>query len=388
MGPNQPILAGIRIVDLTSVIFGPYATMMLADLGADVIKVEPPTGDAFRAAGAPVKTPGMGACTMTLNRGKRSIALDLKSDADCAVMRDLLATADVFIHNVRCDAIERLGFDYETVKAIKPDIIYVHCVGFGSAGPYADLQAYDDLIQGLTACTDLLRHCDGNPRQRYLPMAIADKVSGLYGAQAVQSGIIHKLRTGAGQFIEVPMFEAMTHFTYEEHLFGATFVPPHGQILYPRQVSPTRQPFPTADGHLCIVLYTDDKLLMFLNLVGRGEVLADPRFCDRPGRIANMGELYLILGEIVATRTTAEWVKLCAEVAIPAMPTHTTETVLQDPHLVATGFFRQREHPTEGPYLEMQPPVIYGGAAQAELRPAPLIGEHSVEIRAELAGRR
>jgi crotonobetainyl-CoA:carnitine CoA-transferase CaiB-like acyl-CoA transferase len=384
MDPAQPVLAGIRIVDMTSVIFGPYATMMLADLGADVIKVEPPTGDAFRAAGAPVHTPGMGACTMTLNRGKRSIALDLKDDDDCAVMRDLLATADVFIHNVRADAIARLGFDYASVQEVKPDIVYVHCVGFGSGGPYAELQAYDDLIQGLTACTDLLRHADGNPKQRYLPMAIADKVSGLYGAQAVQSGIIHKLRTGHGQFIEVPMFEAMTHFTYEEHLFGATFVPANGPILYQRQVSPTRQPYPTADGHLCIVLYTDDKLVMFLNLVGRGDVLADPRFADRAGRMANMTALYVIIGEIIATRSTATWVQLCADVDIPAMPTHTTETVLADPHLVATGFFKLREHPSEGPYLEMQPPVRYGGAAQADLRPAPRIGEHSAEIRAEI----
>lgn len=384
MTAQQAVLDGIRIVDLTSVIFGPYATMMLADLGADVIKIEPLGGDTFRAAGKPVATPGMGACHMTLGRGKRSVALDLKTEADCAVMRALLATADVFIHNIRADAIDRLGFGYAAVKAIRPDIIYVHCVGFGSDGPYAPLQAYDDIIQGLSGCTDLICHMDGNPTPRYLPMAVADKVSGLYGAQAVQAGIIHRLRTGHGQFIEVPMFEAMTHFTFEEHLFGATFVPANGPILYSRQVDPARQPFATLNGHLCIVLYTDNKMTQFFELVGRSDVLQDPRFCDKITRFRNITQFYQVLGEVLATRTTEEWVTLCRNAEIPAMPIHRAHEVIHDPHLQATGFFREREHPTEGRYLQMQPPLRFSDAAAPEFRHAPKIGEHNAEILAEL----
>ena len=378
------VLGGIRIVDLTSVIFGPYATMMLADLGADVIKIEPPTGDTFRMSGKPAKTKGMGACHMTLGRGKRSVALDLKQAADKEVLRKLLATADVFIHNIRADAIERLGFDYESVKALKPDIIYVHCVGFGSDGPYAELQAYDDVIQGLTGCTDMICKVDGNPAPRFLPMAAADKVAGLYGAQAVQAGIIHKLRTGNGQHIEVPMFETMTHFSYEEHLFGATFVPPNGPILYTRQIDPERQPYKTLDGYLCIVLYTDDKQVEFFHRTGNGHYMSEPRFADRVARFKNLSELFAVMGEIIATQTTAYWVDWCRTNSIPAMPAHRVEEVMSDPHLVATGFFRERQHPTEGTYIEMQPPLRFSGSAPRDLRMAPQICEHTDEVLAEL----
>ena len=378
------VLGGIRIVDLTSVIFGPYATMMLADLGADVIKIEPPTGDTFRMSGKPAKTKGMGACHMTLGRGKRSVALDLKQAADKEVLRKLLATADVFIHNIRADAIERLGFDYESVKALKPDIIYVHCVGFGSDGPYAELQAYDDVIQGLTGCTDMICKVDGNPAPRFLPMAAADKVAGLYGAQAVQAGIIHKLRTGNGQHIEVPMFETMTHFSYEEHLFGATFVPPNGPILYTRQIDPERQPYKTLDGYLCIVLYAVDKEVEFFHRTGNGHYMSEPRFADRVARFKNLSELFAVMGEIIATQTTAYWVDWCRTNSIPAMPAHRVEEVMSDPHLVATGFFRERQHPTEGTYIEMQPPLRFSGSAPRDLRMAPQIGEHTDEVLAEL----
>jgi len=378
------VLGGIRIVDLTSVIFGPYATMMLADLGADVIKVEPPTGDSFRMVGKPTVSKGMGACHMTLGRGKRSLALDLKVAADAQVLRKLLETADVLIHNIRADAIARLGFDYETVKAIKPDIIYVHCVGFGSDGPYADLQAYDDVIQGLTGCTDMICHVDGNQAPRFLPMAAADKVAGLYGTQAVQAGIIHKLRTGNGQHIEVPMFETMTHFSYEEHLFGATFVPPTGPILYPRQVDPMRQPYRTRDGYLCIVLYTDAKQVEFFERTSNAAFLADPRFADRVARFKNLSSMFEVLGGIIAERTTAQWVEWCRDNSIPAMPAHRVGDVMQDPHLVATGFFREREHPTEGRFVEMQPPLKFSASTPRDLPMAPQIGEHNAEILTEL----
>ncbi len=242
--PDRAMLEGIRIVDLSSVVFGPYATQMLADMGAEVIKVEPKGGETSRFIGKHAKNRGMGSLHMTLNRGKRSIELDLKSEEDAALMRKLLKTADIFIHNVRGKAIKKLGFDYEQVRGLKPDIIYVHCTGFGQNGPYRDLQAYDDVIQAATGVATLLPRADGNPRPRYFPSLIADKVAGHYGAQAMLAALIHKLRTGEGQLVEVPMFVAFATFNLTEHMQGATFDPPNGSFGYHRQLDPGRQPFP------------------------------------------------------------------------------------------------------------------------------------------------
>ncbi|MEY4952403.1 MAG: hypothetical protein RL299_827, partial [Pseudomonadota bacterium] len=220
---SQRMLEGIKVIDLTSVVFGPYCTQILADLGAEVIKVESPgVGDPFRWSAAAPVTPGMAPGFIALNRGKRSVALDLKAEADRAVMRRLLAEADLFVVNVRGKALERLGLDYEAVKAIRPDIIYVHCVGFGQDGPYADLQAYDDVIQAASGTATLLPRADGDPRPRYLPSLIADKVAGLHGAQGALAALFHRERTGEGQLVEVPMFEAFTSFMLLEHLGGQT----------------------------------------------------------------------------------------------------------------------------------------------------------------------
>lgn len=384
---NSKLLEDIRVVDMTSVIFGPYATQTLADCGADVIKVEPPTGDQFRFAGKPANSRGMGACHMTLNRGKRSIVLDLKNEDDQAVMRDLLATADVFIHNVRAHAIEKLGFGYDAVRAFAPDIAYVHCAGFGSDGPYAPLQAYDDVIQAASGMTSMLPRADDNPAPRFVPAAIADKVSGLHAAYATLTAVIHKLRTGEGQFVEVPMFESFTHFSFEEHLYGATFDPPVESIVYKRQAEPTRQPFPTADGHVAIVPYTDadwGKLLM---------VLGDPEFVEKEpydtplGRFRNQPGMFLRIAELTPAKTSEEWTKLLNDVSIPCMPCRDVADIFDDPHLKATGFFKRREHPSEGGYIEMQPPVRFGARPEPELGPAPRLDEHGTEIREELAKR-
>jgi crotonobetainyl-CoA:carnitine CoA-transferase CaiB-like acyl-CoA transferase len=224
------MLDGVRIIDMTSVVFGPYATQMLADMGADVIKVEPPIGDISRYLGKAAKTHASGSTHLTINRGKKSAVLDVKRASDAAVLRNLLKTADVFVHNVRARAMDRLGFGYETVKAIKPDIIYAHFSGFAQDGPYRDKQAYDDVIQAATGTCSLASRVDGNPKPRYIPSLIADKVSGLYGAQALLAALFHKERTGEGQHVEVPMFEAFTNFMLEEHLQDATTVPPLGPI--------------------------------------------------------------------------------------------------------------------------------------------------------------
>lgn len=380
------LLEGVRIVDLTSVVFGPFATAMLGDLGADVIKVEPPTGDVFRYAGAPAVTKGMGPCTLALNRNKRSIVLDLKVPDDAAAMRELIAGADVFIHNVRLKAIERLGFGYDAVRALRPGIIYAHCVGFGSGGPYSDLQAYDDVIQAATGTATLLGRVDGDRTPRYLPSLIADKVAGLYAAQAVLAAIVHRQRSGEGQFVEVPMFEAFSHFMLQEHLYGATFEPQTYPAGYPRQLDPHRQPFPTADGFVSIVPYTDQAVLALFDLLGASDVLTREPFTTPKGRGLNMSALYAEVARHTPARTTAEWCALLRAAQIPAMPVRDLEDMRADPHLVATGFFADATHPSEGAHVAMRHPVRYGAMPIHPQAPAPRIGEHGAEIRATLTG--
>jgi crotonobetainyl-CoA:carnitine CoA-transferase CaiB-like acyl-CoA transferase len=382
---TNAMLQGLRIVDLTTVVFGPYSTQTLADMGAEVIKVEGITGDIFRYAGHPAHTPGMGPGHMTLNRGKASIVLDLKTEADKEVMRELLATADVFIHNVRTQAIERLGFGYEDVKALKPDIIYVHCVGFGSDGPYADLQAYDDLIQAATGTTSLLPRVDGNPKPRYMASLIADKVAGLHGVYAVLGAMVHKLRTGEGQHVEVPMLEAFTQFILKEHLYDATFVPPTGSIGYERQIEPNRQPFPTKDGHIAIVPYTDASMVRLFKVLGGDTILAKPEFATPQERAKRQSELYRLIGELTPARTSAEWCELLHAAELPALPACDLTEVTEDPHLKATGYFRQRTHPSEGEFLEMRPPVRFSALPDPELGFAPLLNQDGPALRAQLA---
>lgn len=373
------LLEGIRIVDLTSVVFGPYATEIMADLGASVIKVEGPEGDQFRHAGRPRTTRGMGPCTLNLNKGKQSLAVDLKTDAGKAALRAQLEQADVFIHNVRGAAIERLGFGYEAVRAIRPDIIYVHCVGFGSGGPYAGLQAYDDVIQAASGTATLLPRVDGDATPRYLPSLIADKVAGLHGAYSILAAVIHRLRFGEGQFVEVPMFEAFTHFMMQEHLFGAALVPPLEPAGYPRQVDPNRQPFPTADGHISLVPYTDAALCRLFALLGADDLLADPRFAEPMDRMRNISQAYREIAARTPAKTSAEWCAILAEAQIPAMPVRDLADVPADPHLAAVGLFDLREHPTEGGYLHLKSPVRFG-VGECETGPAPRIGEHNAVL--------
>ncbi|QCB54939.1 CoA transferase [Sphingopyxis sp. PAMC25046] len=383
------MLSGIRIVDLTTVIFGPYATQMLADLGAEVIKIETPgMGDISRYLGNGVPDPTMGSIHLTVNRGKRSIALDLKKPEDAAVLRDLIADADVFFHNVRGKAIARLGFDYDGCKALKSDIIYVHGTGFGQDGPYADLQAYDDVIQAATGTTSLLPRVDGNPAPRYFPSLIADKIAGQFGAQAILAALVHKLRTGEGQEVEVPMFECFASFMLTEHLRDDTLDPPIGPAGYPRQLDPTRQPFPTSDGHLAIVPYTPESTARLLSLLGSADLLETPDYEAAKAKGQHMPIIYSEIARKTPAKTSAEWLELFAANDIPAMAARDLQDVREDPHLVATGFFRGRTHPDVGTFHEMQPPVKYGAMPPRDLGFAPRVDGDGAAIRDELAARR
>lgn len=377
------ILQGVRVLDLTTVVFGPFATQILADLGADVIKVEPPEGDAFRYSGKSARSKAMSPGHMNLNRGKRSIALDLKVDADCETMRDLIRFADIFIHNVRADAIERLGFGPEAARAINPDLIYIHCVGFGSGGPYAGLQAYDDVIQAASGAATLAGRVDGGGGARYLPSLIADKVAGLYGAQAALAAYTHRLRTGQGQFVEVPMFEAFSQFLLLEHLAGLTFDPPNASACYFRQIDPDRQPFPTKDGYVSIVPYALDSWDRVFEVLGDTAFLMSPDFADPASRFRNQARLYRRAAELTPAKTSGEWSALFNAARIPCMPVRDIAQILEDPHLQAVSFFKRRLHPSEGAYFQMNYPVRFEGAPPA-LRDAPMVGEHGEEVRREL----
>ena len=382
---TTPMLSGLRVADMTTVIFGPYCTQILADLGADVVKVEQAGGgDISRNVGKSAHTPLMSGLHLRLNRGKRSVVWDLKSEAGRAAIERLLETSDIFIHNIRADAIERAGLGYEAVRKLRPDIIYVHCTGFDSRGPRAGLPAYDDIIQAATGTATLLPRVDGNPAPRFVPMAMADKVSGLHAAYAVMAAVIHRLRTGEGQLVEVPMMEAVASFNTLEHLYERTFVPPIGTSGYARQLDPTRQPMRTKDGYIVVAPYQDGRWLKFFETVGHPEVFLEPGLTDLMLRRENAHRLYQHMATHLPDRTTDEWLAVFAELDIPAGRINSIDDLLVDPQLQASGLFVEREHPTEGRYVEVRPPVRFSAAPAPTLAHAAGIGEHSEEVAREL----
>jgi len=374
-------LSGLRVLDMTTVLMGPYATLQLGDMGADIIKVEPLEGDIVRQIG-PGRHPGMGPMFLNVNRNKRSIALDLKQPAGRDVLLRLAADADVFIYNVRPQAVARLGLAYEDVAAVNPAIIYTGVFGYGQDGPYAARPAYDDLIQGACAVPTLLADAgDGSPR--YVPLTIADRIVGLFAVNAILAALRHRDVTGRGQRIDVPMFETMANFVLIDHLGGLTFDPPLDHGGYARLLAPERRPYRTKDGYLCALIYNDKQWRSFFAAIGRPE-MQDDRFRDHASRIRHIREIYAEVAEMFATRTTAEWVALLEEADIPYTPLRTVEGLLDDPHLAATGFFSHVEHPSEGTIKSMRTPTTWSDSKADNPRPAPVLGEHSLEILREL----
>ncbi len=376
-------LDGIRVIDLTTVLMGPFATQLLGDLGADVIKVEAPTGDSSRALG-PASHPGMGAGFLHVNRNKRSVVLDLKQPAAHAALLKLVATADVLVYNVRPQAMARLGLTWAALSAINPRLIYVGTFGYGQRGPYAAKPAYDDLIQGAIGLPSLVAHVgDGVPR--YVPIAMVDRTVGMAAVNAVCAALYRREKTGVGQSIDVPMFETMVPFLLGEHFAGASFEPALGPLGYPRMLARERTPFATLDGYLCALIYADHHWRRFYEMIGRGDEFArDPRLADIGTRTRHIETLYAMVAEVLRTRGTAEWLALFEAADIPAMPLHTLESLIEDPHLGATGFFRLVEHPSEGLYRQMMPPAAWSESPPSVRRHAPRLGEHSAELLAEL----
>ncbi|WP_207536685.1 CaiB/BaiF CoA transferase family protein [Sabulicella rubraurantiaca] len=366
-------LAGIRVLDLTTVLLGPYATQILAEYGAEVIKLEPPEGDVVRQIG-PERHAGMGAMFLTLNRGKKGVMLDLKRPEAREEARRIAASVDVVVTNIRPAAMRRLGMDAATLRASNKALVYCGIVGFGQSGPYAARPAYDDLIQGIAGIPMLAQRQTGEAR--YAPLALADRVTGLHALSAILAALVERGRTGEGQEIEVPMFETMASFVLGDHLGGMVFDPPMDGGGYARLLSPDRKPYATKDGFICAMIYSDGQWRRFFEAIGQEERFAsDPRMTNHAARTRHIDAIYAELAAIFSTRTTAEWLALLEAADLPCAPAHTLESLRDDPHLAAVGFFTKEEHPTEGSLTRVAPPVRFGNHERNIPRPAPRLGE-------------
>ncbi|HEY4663797.1 MAG TPA: CoA transferase [Comamonas sp.] len=376
-------LEGLRVLDMTNVVMGPYATQILADLGADVIKIESPQGDTTRQI-PPMRNADMGCLFLHLNRNKRSIVLDLKQRVCVDALIELATQSDVLICNVRPAALERLGISYEDLAARNPRLIWISLVGFGSDGPYAGRPAYEDLMQGLTGMPAMLVKA-GSEQPHYVPLSFNDRVVGLHAAISMLAAVQWRERSGRGQFIEVPMFETMTQFTVGDHMGGQTFDPPEGPMGYQRTLTKERRPYATKDGFICLVVYTDKHWRSFFEAVGQPDRFdTDPRVQSLRSRTTHARELYAELADCMRAHTTQEWLEVLRQADIPAAPMHTLDTVVQDPHLNAVGMFELVEHPTEGVIRQLRAPTRWSVTPPVVRRHAPSLGEHTEEVLREI----
>ena len=378
--PRGP-LQGIRVIDLTTVMLGPFCTQILGEMGADVIKLEPPGGDIGRWTGA-FKTPGMSSAYLMKGRNKRSVVLDLKKPEAQEPLKRLVESADVFVHNIRPKAAARLGINYESIAAIKPDIVYAAATGYGEEGPFVDKPAYDDLIQGASGLASLFGSVTGTPR--YGPSVLADKTTGLFLTYSISMGLFHRERTGEGQKIHVPMYESFAGFIMNEHMQGRMYDPPTGEAGYQRMLTPHRRPFPTADGYICVLPYNDKHWGRFFDVAGKSEMAKDPRFADQPSRSKNIDALYEIVTEIMADRSSAEWLRVLEEADIPVMPMNSPEDLFDCPHLTAVGMFPEVEHPTEGKIRHIKVPVSFSKTPGGYYRHPENLGQSTAETLSDV----
>ncbi len=377
MGP----LAGVRVVECTTVLLGPYCSQIMGDMGADVIKVETPHGDPVRYLGA-ARHPGMSGMFLNANRNKRSMVLNLKEPAGLDAFNRLVGTADVFLHNMRRQAIQELAIDYPTLSHINPQLVYCHAYGFGRQGPYRDFPAYDDVIQGASGMAMLQARLSGTPQ--YVASDVADKVTALMVLAGILMALFHRERTGEGQEVEVPMFETMVSFNLLENLYGAAFDPPVSDPVYPRVVARDRRPYRTADGYISAIIYNDKQWERFFAVTGRQDLKEDARFNSFAERMCHIDVVYGMVANLFQERTTAEWLKLLSKAEIPAMPLLDTADLLTDPHLRAAQLFVERDHPSEGTVRVVDTPIRMSRTPSAIQRGAPRLGEHSVELLREL----
>lgn len=377
MGSSGP-LAGVRVVDLTAMVMGPYCTQIMADMGADVIKVEPPQGDDTRYISVG-PAPGMSGVFVNVNRGKRGVSLDLKSDSGQTAMHALIAGADVFIHSMRAKAIGRLGLSYADVAAINPAIVYTNCYGYGRRGPKRDLPAYDDTIQAACGLPAVQQQLTGEAN--YVGTILADKVAGLTALYATMMALFHRERTGEGQEVEIGMFEAVASFMLVEHANGAMFEPALGPAIYPRTVAPNRRPYRTSDGYIAALIYNDKHWAAFIRAVR--PPWASDLYATLEGRARQIDAVYALLAETMAQRTTEEWLDLFGELEIPAAPLSSPAELFDDPHLNAVDFFQTVETP-HGPVRFPGVPAWFSRTPGKVAGPAPELGADTAQVLEEL----
>lgn len=378
---NGP-LDGIRILDLSSVIMGPYATQVLADLGADVIKIEPPSGDSMRDVN-PMVHPKMGAIFLHLNRNKRSVVLDLKTEAGLQACFALIKTADILLFNIRPKAMQKLGLSYDQVKQINPKIVYLGAVGFGANGPYAGQPAYDDVIQGMTGIADLYQK-NSHQSPRYAPITLADRAMGLHVAIAALAGYIDAQRSGQGQAIEIPMFEGMAQLVLGDHLGGKTFIPAQGTTGYARLLSPERKPYQTADGYLVVLIYNHNHWQQFFRLINQAHLIDDPRYNTAQARSEHINELYQLVATHLLEKPTRYWLENLKKQDIPAAPLYSVDDLIDDPHITSTQAVTTLSHPTEGMMRTPSPLGTYTKTPLSIRTAAPTLGQHTDEILGQL----
>jgi crotonobetainyl-CoA:carnitine CoA-transferase CaiB-like acyl-CoA transferase len=371
-------LAGVRVVDLTAMVMGPYCTQIMADMGADVIKIEPPRGDDTRYVSVG-PAPGMSGVFVNVNRGKRGVCIDLKSDSGQTALRALIERADVFIHSMRAKAIGRLGLSYADVAAINPNIVYTNCYGYGRRGPNRDLPAYDDTIQAACGLPSVQQQLTGEAN--FVGTILADKVAGLTALYATTMALFHRERTGEGQEVEVGMFEAMASFMLVEHVNGAMFDPPLGPAVYPRAVAPNRRPYRTSDGYIAALIYNDKHWAAFINAVR--PAWASDLYATLEGRAREIDTVYGLLAETFAQRTTQEWLDLLRELEIPASALSSPAELLDDPQLHAVGFFETVDT-AHGPVRFPGVPTWFSRTPGHVAGPAPELGAHTSEVLEEL----
>ncbi len=374
-------LDGVRILDLTTVVMGPYATQILADLGADVVKVEPPEGDVMRY-NAPMRSKGMGHIFMNANRNKRSVVLDLKKAAGREACLAIARGADVLVYNIRPQAMARLKLSYEEVSAVNPRLIYVGGFGYSQRGPYAAKAAYDDLIQGAVGLPWLAQRA-GAETPRYAPVTLVDRSVGLHIVNAVCAALYRRERSGKGQRVDVPMYESMLQTVLGEHMGGYTYLPQTGEPGYARMLAKERRPYETQDGYVCVLVYNDKQWRAFFGLIGRPELLSDTRFATHEARSRDFEDAYALIAAEMRKRSTADWIAALEGADIPVQRMNSLADIVEDPHLDAIGYFRQVEHPTEGRIRSMAVPSEWSESPPEYRRHAPRLGEHTREVLRE-----
>jgi crotonobetainyl-CoA:carnitine CoA-transferase CaiB-like acyl-CoA transferase len=375
-------LDGVRVVDLTTVVVGPTATMFLADYGAEVIKVESPGGDLLRTLGGRSKSGQLSGKFTNFNRNKRSIMLDLKQEKAREALGRLLETADVFIANIRPAALDRLGLGAEALRTRFKRLIVCNLMGFGQGGRYRDRPAYDSIIQGMSGVAACNARIFGEPK--FVPMVLMDHTVGLIAGQCILAALFHREKTGEGQSIEVPMFENAASFVLVEHLGDQTFVPPLGDWGDRRVLDPLAQPIQTKDGWICVSANTDGQAFALFKAIGRPELKDDPKFNSVKSRYANVREYFSIRAEGLRAKTSAEWLDILEQADVPAGPVHSIETLTEDEHLADVGFFRRVEHPVEGTKIELGNPNKFSAGLRQDQTVAPYLGGESVAILSEI----